>query len=106
MKCTELLFESYRDQFDGLKTYTVRFDGGKYEEWSYEVLACSNDESIISIGDVEFIFIRKLVGAVYINGEVTEKRECTFCGGEVSSYTLARLTNYALTQQPTVIEYQ
>ena len=36
---------------------------------------------------------------------MTEKRECTFCGGEVSSYTLAQLTNHALTQEPMVIEF-
>ena len=35
---------------------------------------------------------------------MTGKRECTFFGGEVRSYTLDQLTNYALTKQPTVIE--
>ena len=28
--------EYYREHFEGSKTYTVRFDDGEYDEWSYE----------------------------------------------------------------------
>ena len=101
--------ESSIEQFDGSKTYTVRFEDGEYEEWSDEELACSNEESRISIGEFRFKFICKFVGAGFFNDKGTKilsrgKRECTFCDRELSSYTLAQLTNYSSTQQPLVIE--
>ena len=96
------MIKSFRELFDGSKNYTAQFEDGKYDEWSNEELASSNEESTISIGEVGFKFIRKFGGAGYFNDKVTKilsrgKRECTFCDGEVSSYTLARLTNYAST---------
>ena len=101
--------ESSREQFSGSNTYTFRFEDGKYEEWSNEELAYINEESRISIGEVGSKVICKFGGAGYFNGEVTKiisrlKQECTFCDGEVSSYTLSQLTKYALAQQTPVIE--
>ena len=65
--------ESSREKFDGPKTYTVRFEDGEYEECPNEELACSNEKSRISIGEVGFKFIHNLEGLD------TSIRECKFC---------------------------